>query len=98
MIKVKNKYETIFIVDVDRTEEEIEALVEKFKLLISEAGEISNVDVWGKRRLAYPINDKNEGYYVFVEFTAEAEFIKELNRVYGITEGIMRSLVIRQED
>ncbi len=53
---------------------------------------------WGKKRLAYPINDKPEGYYVLVNFEAESSFPAELERIFGITEGIMRSIVIRHED
>ena len=63
-----NKYETIFVIDATKTEEEITALVEKFKSLIEKNGEIESVDEWGKRRLAYAINDLTEGYYVLVNF------------------------------
>ena len=97
MVKT-NKYETIFIVDLQNGEEAVNALVEKFTSLISNAGEIVKVDTWGKRRLAYEIDDKNEGYYVLVEFTSNPEFPAELNRQFKITDGILRYLVIRQED
>ena len=93
-----NKYETIFIADLTKGEEAVNALVEKFTSLISSAGEITKVDTWGKRRLAYEIDDLNEGYYVLVEFTALPEFPAELNRQFKITDGILRYLVIRQED
>ena len=97
MVKT-NKYETIFIVDMTKGEEAVNALVEKFTSLISSAGEVAKVDAWGKRRLAYEIDDLNEGYYVLVEFTADPEFPAELNRQFKITDGILRYLVIKQED
>lgn len=98
MTDVKNKYETIFIIDKDKTEEQITEITERFKSLISENGELESVDVWGKRRLAYPINDKNDGFYVLVNFTAGIDFPKELDRVYGITDGIIRSIIIRKDE
>ena len=97
MIKT-NKYETIFIVDVTKGEEQVAALVEKFKSLIAANGEISKVDDWGKRRLAYEINYKTEGYYVLVEYTASPEFPAELSRQFKITDGIIRYITINQEN
>lgn len=94
MPKVKGTYETIFIADLALGEEGIAALVEKFKTLIEDNGTIAKVDEWGKRRLAYAINDKNEGYYVLVEFESAPEFPAELDRIYRITDGVMRSLII----
>ena len=98
MTKVVNKYETIFIVKADLSEEETASVVEKFRSLIASAGEIESVDLWGKRRLAYPINDLNEGYYVMITFTAEPTFPKELDRVYGITDSILRTLIIKKDE
>ena len=98
MIDIVNKYETIFVVDASLEEEKITALVEKFKSLISDAGEIESVDEWGKRRLAYPIDDKNEGYYVLIQFSAKPDFPQELERIYRITDGIMRDIVIKKEE
>ena len=95
MEKVNASYETMFVVDLQKGEEEAKAIVEKFTKLIAENGTIEETDEWGKRRLAYPINDLNEGYYVLVKFSAPAQFISELERVFGITEGIMRSIVVR---
>lgn len=94
MPKINGSYETIFIVDVNLGEEAIKALVEKFTNLIAQNGEVTNVSEWGKRRLAYPINDLLEGYYVLVEFNSAPEFPAELGRVYNITEGVMRSMII----
>lgn len=93
-----NKYETIFVLDSTKTEDEITALVEKFKSLIEANGEIESVDKWGKRRLAYPINDLTEGYYVLINFKSGTDFPAELERVYGITEGVIRDIVIKSEE
>ena len=96
MAKVNSSYETIFVVDLTLGEDGVKGLVEKFTSLIAVNGEVSEVNEWGKRRLAYPINDMNEGYYVLVNFTAPAEFPAELERIFGITEGIMRSIIIKK--
>lgn len=96
MEKVIGKYETVFIVNPTLSEEDTAALVEKFKALISENGEIVKVDAWGKRKLAYLVNDFTEGYYVLVEFTAATDFAAELDRIYSITDGILRSLIVRK--
>ena len=98
MEKLMNSYETLFIIDAALSDEEIKALCEKFTALIAENGTVGEVNEWGRRRLAYPINDKNEGYYVLVNFTAKPEFPAELERIFGITEGIMRSIVIRHDE
>jgi len=98
MENISNSYETLFVVDPDLTEEATSAMVEKFTKLIADNGEIESVDEWGKRKLAYPINDKPEGYYVLVNFKSEPSLPSELERIFGITEGIMRSIVIRHEE
>ncbi len=98
MVEVINKYETLYVIDVTKNEEETAALVDKFKTLIEANGTVESVDEWGRRRLAYPINDVAEGYYVLVNFAAKAEFIAELERVFGITDGIMRHIVIKKEE
>ena len=90
-----NAYEALFIVDMSEGEAAVKANVEKFKTLIAENAEVTAVNEWGKRHLAYPINDKNEGYYVLVNFSSAADFPAELERVFGITEGIMRYMVTR---
>ena len=96
MENIINSYETLFITDLSNGEEATQATVNKFTGLIGSNGEIVEVADWGKRRLAYPINDMNEGYYVLVNFTAPAEFPAELERIFGITEGIMRSIIIKK--
>ena len=70
----------------------------KFKSLIEANGTIDSIDEWGKRRLAYPINDEEEGVYTVIDFTSEPSFPAELDRVYKITEGVMRSLIIAHEE
>mgnify|MGYP002547927278 FL=1 len=90
--KIVHSYETMYIVDVSKSEEETKAVVDKFKALIEANGTVESVDEWGRRRLAYPINDMNEGYYVLVKYTAEPQFAAELDRVFNITDGILRSM------
>ena len=83
-------YETLFAVSGNLGEEECKALVEKFVSLINDNASDVNVNEWGKRRLAYPINYITEGYYVLVTYKSEPNFPAELDRVFGITEGIIR--------
>ena len=90
-----NNYETMLVFTVAEGEEKTQALVEKFKALVEANGTVTNVDEWGKRRLAYPINDMNDGYYVLVNFEAEPSFVSELERIFNITEGVMRSMTIK---
>ena len=93
-----NKYETIFVLDSTKTEDEITALVEKFKSLIEANGEIESVDEWGKRRLAYPINYETEGYYVVFQHENEPTFVSEFTRVLNITDGVLRYLTVAREE
>ncbi|MBE7054432.1 MAG: 30S ribosomal protein S6 [Ruminococcaceae bacterium] len=96
MEKITNNYETIFVVDTSIGEEAVAGVVEKFKTMIAKSCSVESVDEWGKRRLAYPIEDRTEGYYTLVNFTAEPDFIKELDRVYNITDGILRTITIKK--
>ena len=98
MADIINKYETIFVLDAALDEEKLTALSEKFQNLISANGTIESVNVWGKRGLAYPINYKTEGFYTLVKFSSAPEFPKELERVYGITDGVLRTIVVRIEE
>lgn len=93
-----NSYETIFIIDASLDEETVKGLQEKFTSLIEKNGTLESVDEWGKRKLAYEINDKTEGFYVWVNFTADGEFPKELDRQYRITDGILRTIIIRKDE
>ena len=98
MEKLISKYETVFIINPELDEEATKALVEKFTGLITDnGGTVDSVNEWGKRRLAYPIDDLNEGYYVLVNFTAERHVSAELDRVFNITDGILRSLIVAAE-
>lgn len=92
-----NSYEVMFIVDPDMGEENVTATVEKFKNMIEQKATLDSFAECGKRRLAYLINDKSEGYYVLATMTAEPAFPAELERVFKITDGIMRYLVLRKE-
>ncbi len=93
----KTLYETVFIVNNTLGEEAVKSLVEKFTTLIAENGAIESVNEWGVRRFAYPIEDLTEGYYVLVKFTSAHDFPAELDRIYNITDGILRSLIIKCE-
>ena len=98
MAKIISSYETMFIVDLALGEEGVKALIGKFTDLIAKNGTVEEVNEWGSRKLAYPINDVNEGYYVLVNFKSAPEFPAELERVFGITDGIMRSVVIKLDE
>ena len=95
---LKANYETVMVFSMKQGEDGIQALIEKFKALIEKHATLQSVDEWGKRKLAYLINKESEGYYVLMNFEAEAEFPAELDRIYKITDGIMRSLIIRKPD
>ena len=94
MAKVSANYEVVYIIDPAQGEEAIAAMVAKFKSLAEQNGSAVEVEEWGSRKLAYPINYKNDGYYVLMTFTSGPEFPKELDRVLGITEGVMRSMIV----
>lgn len=96
--KILNSYETIFIIDASLEEAQIAAAQEKFTSLIAANGSVESVDEWGKRRLAYEIKDKTEGYYVLVNFKADAEFPKELDRKFKIDDSILRTIIIRKDE
>lgn len=96
MERINNYYESMFIVDVTDGENAVKASVAKFVGLIENNAEtVIEVNEWGKRRLAYPINDKPEGYYVVVTFKSQPDFPAEFERLCNIDESILRSLVIR---
>ena len=97
MAKITGKYEVLYIINPTLGEEEINTLVEKFKAMVEAEGTLSNIDIWGKRRLAYEINDLTEGYYVLMNMETKPEFPAELERVMKITEGVMRCLTTTVE-
>lgn len=97
MAKINANYEVLYILQPNLGEEATAAAVAKYKALAEEHGTVSEVDEWGKRRLAYPINDMAEGYYVLMNMECKPEFPAELERVMKITEGVMRCLTTAVE-
>ena len=93
MAKVSEKYELMYIIDPSIGEENVASIVEKFITLIETNGTIDEMEEMGKRKLAYEINYISEGYYVLVKFTSAPDFPAELDRILGITEGVIRSLI-----
>ena len=98
MAKITGKYEVLYILDATLGEEETAALVNKFKALVEAEGTLTNIDEWGKRRLAYAIDDMAEGYYVLMNIETKPEFPAELERVMKITDGVMRCLTTAVEE
>ena len=97
MAKISENYEVVYIIDPAQGEEAIAATMEKFKALTEQHGCTAvEVEEWGKRRLAYAIDYKTEGYYVLMSFTSDPAFPKELDRILGITEGVLRSMIVRK--
>ena len=96
MEQLTSKYENVFIVSPDLTEEAAKALLEKFTgIITANGGIIDNISEWGKKKLAYPINDITDGYYTLVHFTSDPAFPAELERNFNITDGILRALVVK---
>lgn len=98
MAKINANYEVVMILKPDLGEEATAALVEKFKTLIEQRGTVAEVDEWGKRHLAYPIDDITEGYYVLMTFTADPALPAELDRQMRINDSVMRSLIVCKDD
>ena len=94
-----NKYELVYIIDTAVDDEARKALIDRFNGIITNAGgTVDKVEEWGKRRLAYAIDYKTEGYYVLVNFKSATDFPSELERIFNITDNILRSLVIAKEE
>ena len=93
-----SKYETMYIINANLDEEATAAVVAKFKALVEENATLTAIDEWGKRRLAYPINYMNEGYYVHMEFEAPHDFPAELDRNYNITESVLRGIIVNRDE
>ena len=89
--------ETVMVLSRKNGEEGVNTLVEKFNTLIADNAEITKVDTWGQRALAYPMNDETVGYYVVINFTSKPDFPAELDRIYKITDGVLRSLIVAKE-
>ena len=97
MAEGKNLYETVIVTSAKLGEEGSAELVNKFKALIAEHGTVESVDDWGKRRFAYPIPKQTEGYYTLINFESNPEFTAELDRRYQITDGILRTIIIKRD-
>ena len=93
---MQNNYETIMIINSNLEEATIRATIEKFESLINANGKVESTEEWGKKKLAYPIEKQNEGYYVLVNFTSNPEFIDELDRVYNITDEVIKHIVVKK--
>ena len=91
------KYETIYIINATLAAETISEVVTRFKTLVEENGTLESIDEWGRRRLAYPINDMNEGYYILMTFTAPTDFPLELERIYNISDSVIRSIIVTRK-
>ncbi|MBQ2718366.1 MAG: 30S ribosomal protein S6 [Clostridia bacterium] len=92
-----NKYEMLYILATDLADEARDGIIAKFESIVKDnGGEVEGIDKWGVKKLAYPINYKSEGFYVLMTFSAAATLIKELDRVAGITEGMMRILITKR--
>ena len=98
MAKTSEKYEVMYIINPNLSEEETAAVVEKFKTLVEQNGTLDEMEEMGKRKLAYEINYLSEGYYVLVKFTSAPEFPAELDRIMGITDGVIRSLITKRPE
>ena len=97
MAKVSANYESVVVISTTLGEDGIKAMVEKITSLISQNGTLDSVNEWGKRRLAYAINYETEGYYVLFNFTSVPSFPAELDRIYKITEGLLRTLIVAKD-
>ncbi len=93
-----NNYEVMFIIEAALEDAKKEAAITMVKEVISAGGEVGKVDVWGMRKLAYPIQKKNEGYYVVIEFTANPDLPKELDRKLKISDAIIRHIIINKDE
>ena len=93
-----SNYEVMFIIDAALEDDKKEAATEMVKSVIAADGEVGKVDVWGMRKRAYPIQKKNEGYYVVIEFTANPTLPKELDRRLRISDSIIRHIIVNKDE
>ena len=98
MAKITGKYEVLYIIDPTQGEEGIAALVEKFKAMVEAEGTLSSIDEWGKRRLAYEINDFRDGFYQIVNVQSDAAAVQEFDRLAKISDDIIRHIVVKEEE
>ncbi|NLY18978.1 MAG: 30S ribosomal protein S6 [Clostridiaceae bacterium] len=92
------KYESIFVINPLLEDDKIQEIVTRVKSFIEESAQLEKIDEWGKRRLAYEVNDQKEGYFTLVHFTAGSEFPAELERIYKITEGVIKYIIVRRDE
>ena len=92
-----NNYESIIIINSNLEEATIKATIEKVTDLVAKHGKVESTEEWGKKRLAYPIKKQSEGYYVLVNFSSNPDFIDELERVYNITDEIIKHIVVKKD-
>lgn len=97
MEKLTNSYESVLVLSTKLGEDGISSMIERFKSLIESNGTLESVDEWGTRKLAYLINKESEGFYVLFNFKSTSDFPAELDRIYKITDGILRSLIVKKE-
>lgn len=91
------KYETMFVLNPDMSEEEVGLAVDKVKNIIENShGEVEKLDLWGKKKLAYEINKKNEGYFVLIDFSSDENFPKELDRNFRIMDVVIRHIIVKK--
>lgn len=93
-----NKYESIFVISALLEDEKIQEIITRVKTLIESSAQFEKIEEWGKKRLAYEIDDQKEGYYTLVQFSATSEFPAELERIYKITEGVLKYLIVRRDE
>lgn len=91
------KYEAVYIISPTLEEEPVKAIVEKFNNLVAQYGELESTEEWGRKKLAYEVQDQKEGYYVLINFKANPDFPAELERNFKITEGVIKYLVIKKD-
>ena len=92
-----NKYEMIYILDTACTDEKKDALIAKVEKVVAKAGgTVEKTEKWGTKKLAYPIDYKTEGYYVYMAFEGDSELVQEMKRVIGIAENVIRRLITKR--
>ncbi len=97
MSVIENSYEFVLVLSSKLGEEKTEEITKKFKDLIETSANLTNVNKWGKRKLAYLINKESEGEYILFEFTSGSTFPEELDRISKITDGVLRSMIIKKD-
>ena len=92
-----NNYETVMIINSNLEEAAIKSTIQKITDLIAQNGKVESTEEWGKKKLAYPIQKQSEGYYTQVNFSSNPDFIDELNRVYNITDEVIKHIIVKKD-